>query len=104
MDPRIEHLEPDCFYHIYNTGINGCKIFYNQENYDFLLRQFTKYALDVCDVYAYCLMPNHFNFVLKIKDKESISIFANQKLKIKPDSEGGLHCELNIASKQVGKL
>ena len=27
MDIRLDFLEEGCFYHIYNRGINGCRIF-----------------------------------------------------------------------------
>jgi putative transposase len=82
MDIRIQKLEPDCFYHIYNRGINGCTIFENLDNYLFFLKQFSKYVIPLCDIYAYCLMPNHFHFVLKIKSNEELLIFAENELKL----------------------
>ncbi|SEF70287.1 hypothetical protein SAMN05421847_0675 [Halpernia humi] len=37
IDIRITPIEPDCFYHIYNRGINGEIIFKAERNYQFLL-------------------------------------------------------------------
>src|SRR5699024_2400859 len=35
----------------------------------FFLNKWEKYLLSYSDVWAYCLMPNHFHFLLEIKDK-----------------------------------
>jgi REP element-mobilizing transposase RayT len=54
------------FYHIYNRGVGRQPIFREGENYLFLLRRVKQYAssLDVA-VIAYCLMPNHYYFLLR---------------------------------------
>jgi REP element-mobilizing transposase RayT len=82
MNIRNETIEPDCFYHIYNRGINGCKIFDIENDYHFFLQKFCKYLKDLVDVYAYCLMPNHFHFLIKIKSDTEINIFAEHNLNI----------------------
>ena len=64
MNITNEILEPDTFYHIYNRGINSCKIFESEQNYLFFLEKFSKYMNGVIEVYAYCLMPNHFHLLL----------------------------------------
>jgi len=104
MDIRIQKLEPDCFYYIYNRGINGCTIFENLDNYLFFLKQFSKYVIPVCDIYAYCLMPNHFHFVLKIKSNEELLIFAENELKLTNVKNEGLHAIQNVVSKQISKF
>jgi putative transposase len=104
MDIRIQNLEPDCYYHIYNRGINSNKIFEIQDNYNFFLKQFSKYVTAVSDVYAYCLMPNHFHFVLKIKSEEELVSFMENKLKPGKIHDEGLHSIQNIASKQISKF
>ncbi|MFV7236384.1 hypothetical protein [Flavobacterium sp. ZB4R12] len=40
---KLEVLEKDGYYHIYNRGINGCLIFENDENKNFFLKQLSKY-------------------------------------------------------------
>jgi hypothetical protein len=34
---KLEVLERDRYYHIYNRGINGCDIFKNDDNYNYFL-------------------------------------------------------------------
>ncbi len=61
------HLETDYLYHIYNRGNNSCKVFFNHENYIFFLRKIRKHILPYCDILAWCLMPNHFHLIIRVK-------------------------------------
>jgi REP element-mobilizing transposase RayT len=58
------HFEPNQIYHVYNRGNNKQKIFFNRENYLFFLRKVRKELLPHCEILAYCLMPNHFHFLI----------------------------------------
>lgn len=62
-------INSETYYHIYNRGNNKAPIFFEDDNYIFFLNQFKNYVAPFCDVYSYCLMPNHFHFFLKTKDK-----------------------------------
>ena len=59
-------------YHVYNRGNNKQKIFFNPENYTFFLKKIRRYILPYCDMLAYCLMPNHFHFLIH-SDKRTIA-------------------------------
>lgn len=107
MDTRNEILVPDGFYHIYNRGINSAKIFTTHENYLFFLSKFAAYVSPLCDVYAYCLMPNHFHFVIKVKSEEELrayAILSNRDLAKIDLNKKGLHSFDSIVSKQIGKF
>ena len=65
-------LETGKMYHLYNRGNNRENLFYKKENYHYFIRQFDKYLSNFVDVYAYCLLPNHFHFLIKIKDEDEI--------------------------------
>ncbi|MBP6181442.1 transposase [Flavobacterium sp.] len=104
MNITNEILQPDSFYHIYNRGINSCKIFESEENYLFFLEKFSKYMNTVTEVYAYCLMPNHFHFLVKIKSKSEIKDFAKVQNFDKVNSSKGLHSLDSVISKQMGKF
>ena len=51
-------------YHIYNRGNNRQKIFFKPDNYLYFLRKVRKFILPYCDILNYCLMPNHFHFLI----------------------------------------
>lgn len=63
----IDNIEEGSFYHIYNRGNNGGDIFFDDENYNYFLKLLAKYITPVADIYAYCLMRNHFHLLVRIK-------------------------------------
>lgn len=65
-------IEHGNFYHIYNRGINGCNLFYNNDNYYHFLRLYELYIEPISETYAWVLMGNHFHFLLWIKEEEEI--------------------------------
>ena len=74
MSQKIIPLEHDKFYHIYNRGINGENLFYEKANYIYFLKQYEKYINPIADTYAWCLMPNHFHFLIRIKEESEINL------------------------------
>ncbi len=59
---------------------------------------------DVVEVYAYCLMPNHFHFLIKVKPESEIKTFVEAQNFDKGLKEKGLHSFDSIISKQMGKF
>lgn len=57
-------------YHVYNQGNNRQNIFYNRENYLFFLEKMRTYLHPYADILAWCLMPNHFHWMLYINEIE----------------------------------
>ncbi|MCS3868115.1 REP element-mobilizing transposase RayT [Chryseobacterium ginsenosidimutans] len=102
-DIRTTPIETDRFYHIYNRGINGENIFKSDRNYLFFLNKMSEFIIPVCDVYAYCLMPNHFHLLVRIKsdeELESLVKISNLDKALKT----GLHSPQNIFSKQFARI
>ncbi len=52
-------------YHVYNQGNNREKIFQHEDDYLLFLKKFRQYVSPNCHVLAYCLMPNHFHFMIE---------------------------------------
>jgi len=61
-------LFPNQFYHYYNQGNNKEKIFFSRENKLYFLRKFRDQVLPFCEVVAYCLMDNHFHFLINTNE------------------------------------
>lgn len=59
-------------YHIYNRGNNGENLCRIEENYRYFLRLYLKHFYPVAKTYAYCLLPNHCHFAIKIRPKDEI--------------------------------
>lgn len=61
-------MEPGQTYHIYNHANGTENIFREEENYRFFLSQYARYLGEVVNTYAYCLMPNHFHFLVGVRE------------------------------------
>jgi len=64
------HFEKNLIYHIYNQGNNKELIFFKERNYLYFLRKMRKHLLPHVDFLCYCLMPNHFHFLVVVKHLE----------------------------------
>jgi REP element-mobilizing transposase RayT len=62
-------LLPDCYFHVFNRGNNGENLFFTKENYRYFLRRYQFFLSSYVDTYAYCLIGNHFHFLIKVKNK-----------------------------------
>jgi len=64
---KVDFRAGEC-YHLYNRGNNYADIFFERENYLYFLRQMRKYLPSpVLDILAYCLMPNHYHLLVRLK-------------------------------------
>ncbi|MDZ7807405.1 MAG: transposase [Gracilimonas sp.] len=61
-------FHPGHTYHLYNQGNNRQKLFFEQDNYRYFLEKVRKELLSYCDILAWCLMPNHFHFLITIHE------------------------------------
>lgn len=67
---------PNTIYHIYNQGNNKQIIFPEERNYIFFLKKVRKHLLPCVDILAYCLMPNHFHFLIYTNEKSCTEVLA----------------------------
>lgn len=95
---RLNKLIPGEYYHVYNRGTNKMTIFLDNSDYkrfqkllylvnSQLTGKFSNISKSkgsiweydrgesLVDIGAYCLMPNHFHLLIKIKEEEKASIF-----------------------------
>ena len=71
MPARTTQFGPGCYYHLYNRGVNRQSIFLDERDYVNFLLRVRKY----CEKYtvqpiAYCLMPNHFHFLMRQESEQ----------------------------------
>ena len=67
-------LESGKYYHIYNRGINGTNLFFEERNYLYFLQKYSFYMSDILDTYAYCLLGNHFHLLVRVKEMTGFDI------------------------------
>ncbi|MBL7726063.1 MAG: hypothetical protein JNM68_00175 [Dinghuibacter sp.] len=58
------YFEPEQFYHIYNRGNDKQAIFLEEKNYAYFLEKMQHFVFPHCTLLAWCLMPNHFHFLV----------------------------------------
>jgi putative transposase len=85
MPRRAEPLIASEYYHVYNRGNNRSPVFFESANYSFFLSRVRRYLIGerpqtsevfkTSEVYqpsasvvAYCLMPNHYHFIMQLHD------------------------------------
>ncbi len=86
MAQHLEPLLPDHHYHIYNHANGNDNLFKVEANYYFFIEKYVKYILPIADTFAYCLLPNHFHFFIRIhsnspvfENSEDISEYCSQQ-------------------------
>ena len=98
---KLEVLEKDKVYHIYNRGINSETIFNSDENKHYFLKLYSKYLENKADTFAYCLMDNHFHFIIRIVNEKEITDSLPVAM-LRPFSSGGSRGFMIDAMKQFG--
>jgi putative transposase len=71
-------MEFGSYYHIYNQGNNKEKIFKEERNYYHFLNLFNEHLASILDLYVYCLLPNHFHFLVRIKKVDELYKFKEK--------------------------
>ncbi len=67
-------------YHVYNRSNGWELMFTNEDNYEFFLEKFSKYMIPVIQPICYCLMPNHFHFLIRVREMQEIEAMLDDKL------------------------
>jgi putative transposase len=55
------------YYHVYNRTNNKEKLFLSGENHRFFIQKYEQIMLPFIDTFCWCLLPNHFHFLIRIK-------------------------------------
>lgn len=69
MSSYVEKFQAGKFYHVYNRAVGAEKLFFKAPNYGYFLSLYQKRLGPLVDTFSYCLLPNHFHLLIKIKDE-----------------------------------
>src|SRR3954468_13096774 len=72
---NIELLEANNFYHILNRGIDRTNIFQTADDYASFLQRLEECSKNVMDIFAYCLLKNHFHSLIYVKQEIALPRF-----------------------------
>lgn len=87
-------------YHMYNRGNYKENIFFLRDNYIFFLKKIKFYISSVCDILCYCLMPNHFHFLIHIPEQfNEMKLSGNLKICLSSYAKA-----INVQEKRSGSL
>ena len=66
------------FYHVYNRTNNKELLFLTDDNRMFFLKRFKEILSPFLETYCWCLLPNHFHILVRIKPENQIISFIDQ--------------------------
>ncbi|UII33147.1 hypothetical protein LVD17_04815 [Fulvivirga ulvae] len=85
MGQQTIPLQPQEIYHIYTHANGSENLFREDENYRYFLSKYSEYIHPIAETFAYCLMPNHVHFMIRVRDEEEVLEFLKLK---KPTLQG----------------
>jgi len=84
------HFDQDHIYHVYNRSNET--VFLSADNYLFFMEKVRRFIYPVCDILAWCLMPNHFHFLIHANSRSVQSTMEKHRV------------SLQVLSKNFGTL
>jgi putative transposase len=73
---KKDTFSPDNFFHVFNRAINGEYLIQSHANCEYCINLQWKYAKKFgIEIVAFCLMPNHYHFLVKQKGNAPLSKF-----------------------------
>jgi REP element-mobilizing transposase RayT len=107
---KTRPLKHGRIYHVYNRGVNRETLFKEDRNYDHFLNLVMRHIHTVADIYAYCLLQNHFHLLLRIRTHSEIKRSAPKPLWRVPPARFFGNCfnayakAINVAYSRTGCL
>ncbi len=77
-----ELLEFDSHYHIFNHANGFENLFREVKNYHFFLEKYEKHIHPIAETISWCLMPNHFHVLVRIKTRQEILDYFQEQARL----------------------
>jgi len=68
MQNNIEPFEAGAFFHVYNRANGSERLFFQERNYYYFFDLFHREPAKFVNLAAYCLIPNHFHMLVRVKE------------------------------------
>jgi len=67
-------MEPGQIYHVFNHANGWENLFQGPKNYHFFMEKMDRFLSPTIDIFAHCLMPNHFHLAVGIPEIKELII------------------------------
>ena len=74
-------LQPGGMYHLLNRAPGDEKLFIEERNYFYFLLKYSQHISPIAQTLAWCLLPNHYHFLVRFKPVEIIKEHFERKKK-----------------------
>jgi putative transposase len=68
----------EAFFHIYNRTNNKELLFLSDEDRIIFMKRYEYYLSNFVETFCWCLLPNHFHFLIRIKSREDICVHLSR--------------------------
>lgn len=83
MASKREILTPEGYFHVYNRANGDDRLFTQEHEYNMFIEKYFRTSMLIFTTYGFCLIPNHFHFLVKVHDQieldRRIGVFADEK-------------------------
>lgn len=97
----VTPLQPGHYYHIYNRGNNREDLFREERNYRYFMSLYERHVAPIAETFAYCLLRNHFHFLVRISEPIALPTATLDSRLVKP-SQTFSNC-FNAYAKAINK-
>ena len=91
-------------YHVWTHANGDENLFRSVENYNYFLKKYQYHVYPVVETFAYCLMPNHFHFMVRVKRENMVLGFVKKKKGLNLQGLEDLGGLSNVISQQFSNL
>ncbi len=71
---QVKNMEPGQIYHVFNHANGWENLFIEPKNYHFFMEKMDKFLSPTIDIFAHCLMPNHFHLAAGIPEMRELEM------------------------------
>ena len=80
-----ELLDFDTHYHIFNHANGFENLFREAKNYQYFLEKYEKHIHPIAETISWCLMPNHFHVLVRIKTRQEIFDYFQEQARLQEE-------------------
>ena len=73
MPSTQPRLQFEKLYHVFNRGLDRRNIFLDEQHYQTFFDLYARHIHPIANTYAYCLLPNHFHLMVRIKSERELA-------------------------------